>query len=97
MADGRDLALICALTREVASRDTGIVTLLRDAVPRVELVTPSGEVADVRVDENGGDFVWRPSLQRHPGSDVVGAATAVIEFLASRDSRVRVVADREAQ
>ena len=85
----RDLALICELTREIANRQSGLTVLLRDAVPRLELVTPSGIVADVRVDEHDGHFVCRPSFARHPGRDVAAAATALIAFLASCDSGVR--------
>lgn len=84
-----DLALICELTQEIAHRQSGLTVRLRDAVPRLELVTPLGIVADVRVDEHDGDFVCRPNFARHPGSDVPGAAKAVIAFLASCDSGVR--------
>src|SRR5256885_1006604 len=53
----------------------------RDAVPRFELMNRAGLVADVRIDENGTDFVWRPTFGRRPVSDIPGAAQALVELL----------------
>jgi hypothetical protein len=82
-AEIRELEAITALCRELAQAGglAGLGVQLRDAVPRMELITPAGVVVDVRVDSASGEFVWRPSFERHRVTDVPGAARALVAFL----------------
>ena len=62
------------------------VPQFRDAIPRIEVTgRRSGVVVDVRVDGDGAHFVFRPSLRRHPASDVVGAAGVVLALVCACD------------
>lgn len=69
------------LCREVVRVDRSVRIGMRDAVPRLEVQSASGAVVDVRVDEDGGEFVWRPSFGRHSTADVEGAARALLMLL----------------
>ncbi|SEG75512.1 hypothetical protein SAMN04489712_11148 [Thermomonospora echinospora] len=53
----------------------------RDAIPRLEVTGPSGVVIDVRMDEDGAQFVFRPSFRRHSIEDVPGAVEAVLTLV----------------
>lgn len=83
-AEVRELAAVVALFRELGRIGAlaGMRAQMRDAVPRMELVTSTGVVVDVRVDlraaEGCGAFVFRPSFGRHPVDDVPGAARALV-------------------
>src|SRR5262245_10359423 len=89
--DARDraLRLLGALIRAVVAAGFTCVEL-RDAVPRVVLRTSTGIVVQVRVDAPAGVFVWgadglgadeRRLGQRHPVTDVSGAARALVDFV----------------
>src|SRR5512139_4232731 len=77
----RDLALLAALCRRVVRLGPGIGLGFRDAIPRVELTSPGGVVVDVRVDDEGEVFVFRPSYERRPTGDIRAAAEALVTLV----------------
>lgn len=82
-AEVRELRAVVELLRELARIGAlrGVGVQLRDAVPRMELVTSNGVVVDARLAEGGTEFVWRPTFRRYPITDVPGAARALQTLL----------------
>lgn len=81
----RELALLGELCQWIVRLGPGIGLGFRDAIPRVELTSPGGVVVDVRVDDDGQVFVFRPSYERHPTDDVRAAAEALVTLVRSCD------------
>lgn len=83
-AEARVLTAVVELCRALARSGslTGLGVQMRDAIPRLELTTSSGMVVDVRVEDDGDHFVWRPAMRRHPVDDVPGAARRLCDYLA---------------
>ncbi|XVQ11199.1 hypothetical protein ACQP1W_01100 [Spirillospora sp. CA-255316] len=77
----RKLYALAMLCREVVQADRSVRVGLRDATPRLEVRSVIGAVVDVRVDEDGAEFVCRPSFGRHSTGDVPGAARVVLALL----------------
>jgi hypothetical protein len=83
-----NLYALSRLCREVLLVDRSVRVGLRDATPRLEVQSVAGAVVDVRVDEEGGQFVCRPSFDRHSTDDIPGAARKVLELLGRCGGRV---------
>lgn len=87
------LSVLSALYREVVRSAWPLVlAYLRDATPRVQVTgRRSGVVVDVRVDDDGKEFVFRPSLRRHSTADVSGAAGAVLALVCASDEPASIL------
>ena len=77
----RGLYALGLLCREVVQADRSVQVELRDATPRLEVRSVAGAVVNVLVDDDGTEFVCRPSFCRHSTDDVQGAARAVLALL----------------
>lgn len=75
------LRLLGDLCRSLAVFGVGVQ--MRDAVPSLTVsadqAAPASVGVRVLVDTSGADFTWRPDDDRHPVSDIEGAARRIAE------------------
>ncbi|HEX2315922.1 MAG TPA: hypothetical protein VHJ17_19410 [Thermomonospora sp.] len=90
-AEAHAVRVLSALYREIVRVAwPSVMPQFRDAIPRVEVTGGSGVVVDVRVDEGGAEFVFRPSFGRHSTGDVEGAAVALIALVRDCGEKVSI-------